>query len=194
MKRFNKKDIFTIPNIIGYVRILLIPVFCWVYITATGPRDYLLAAGIVLFSSFTDLFDGMIARKFNQVTELGKILDPVADKLTHGALAICLATRYPLMWVLIGMMILKEGYMAVMGLHFLKKDKMLDGAMWFGKVCTATLFTGLCCLFFFYGMPPMAANIIICIMMVVMLITLCMYIPVFRKMKKESEMHENNMK
>lgn len=194
MKRFNKKDIFTIPNIIGYVRILLIPVFCWVYITAAGPRDYLLAAGIVLFSSFTDLFDGMIARKFNQVTELGKVLDPVADKLTHGALAICLATRYPLMWVLIGMMILKEGYMAVMGLHFLKKDKMLDGAMWFGKVCTATLFTGLCCLFFFYGMPPMAANIIICIMMVVMLITLCMYIPVFRKMKKESEMHENNMK
>ncbi|MGI6181018.1 MAG: CDP-alcohol phosphatidyltransferase family protein [Agathobaculum sp.] len=148
MKRFNKKDIFTIPNIIGYIRILLIPVFCWLYVTAQEPKDYLLAAGVVLFSSFTDLFDGMIARKFNQVTELGKILDPVADKLTHGALAVCLATRYPLMWALIALMLLKEGYMAVMGLHFLKQDKMLDGAMWFGKVCTAILFAGLCCLFF----------------------------------------------
>lgn len=186
MKRFNKKDLWTIPNIIGYLRILLIPVFCWVYITAQSSRDYLIAAGIVLFSSFTDLFDGMIARKFNQVTELGKVLDPVADKLTHAALAVCLATRYSLMWALIALMVVKEGYMAVMGLHFLKKDQMLDGAMWFGKICTATLFAGLFGLFFFYRMPAVAANILICVMMVVMVITLCLYIPVFRKMKEET--------
>ncbi len=194
MKRFNKKDIFTIPNLIGYLRLLLIPVFCWVYITADSSRDYLLAAGIVLFSSFTDLFDGMIARKFNQVTELGKILDPVADKLTHGAMAICLATRYPLMWALIALMALKEGYMAVMGLHFLKKDKMLDGAMWFGKICTATLFTGLCCLFFFYQISSLTANILISVMMVVMLITLCMYVPVFKQMKKDIERENGNIR
>ncbi len=183
MKRFNKKDLFTIPNIMGYVRILLIPVFCWLYITAETERDYLWATGVVLFSSFTDLFDGMIARKFHQVTELGKVLDPVADKLTHAALAVCLATRYPLMWALLALMALKEGYMAVMGLHFLKQGKMLDGAMWFGKVCTATLFAGLFCLFFFYKMSALTANILIGIMMVMMVFTLCMYIPVFRKMK-----------
>ena len=184
MKQFNKKDLFTIPNIIGYVRILLIPVFCWVYITAQISHDYLIAAGIVLFSSFTDLFDGMIARKFHQVTELGKVLDPVADKLTHGALAICLATRYPLMWVLIALMLVKEGYMAVMGIRFLKEEKMLNGAMWFGKICTATLFAGLFSLFFFYQMPRFAVNLLICIMMAVMVITLCLYIPVFRRMKE----------
>ncbi len=183
MKRFNKKDIFTIPNIMGYVRILLIPVFCWLYITAETERDYLWATGVVLFSSFTDLFDGMIARKFHQVTELGKVLDPVADKLTHAALAVCLATRYPLMWALLALMAIKEGYMAFMGLHFLKQDKMLDGAMWFGKVCTATLFAGLFCLFFFYKMSTLTANILIVVMMVIMVFTLCMYIPVFRKMK-----------
>ena len=187
MKRFNKKDIFTIPNIICYVRIALIPVFCWMYITAETGSDYLWATAVVLFSSFTDLFDGMIARKFNQVTELSKVLDPVADKLTHAALAICLAIRYPLMWALIALMAVKEGYMGIMGLKFLKKDKMLDGAMWFGKVCTATLFTGMCVLFFFYNLPQLAVNIIIVVMMVVMLITLCMYIPVFRKMKEETE-------
>lgn len=184
MKRFNKKDIFTIPNIIGYVRILLIPVFCYLYITAETSKDYMWATGVVLFSSFTDLFDGMIARKFNQVTELGKVLDPVADKLTHGALAICLATRYPLMWALLALMAVKEGYMAIMGIRFLKKDKMLNGAMWFGKICTATLFAGLVILFFFYEMPAVAANIIIGVMMVIMFITLCMYIPVYQKMKE----------
>ena len=106
MKRFNKKDLFTIPNLMGYFRILLIPVFCYFYIKK---QAYLLAAGIVLISSLTDLFDGYIARRFNMVTELGKALDPVADKLTHAALALCLAFRYPLMWALLALMAVKEG-------------------------------------------------------------------------------------
>ena len=62
MKRFNKKDLFTIPNLMGYFRILLIPVFCYFYIKK---QAYLLAAGIVLISSLTDLFDGYIARRFS---------------------------------------------------------------------------------------------------------------------------------
>lgn len=182
LKEFHKKDLITIPNIICYVRLLLIPVFCWLYIRA----EYVWATAVVLFSSFTDLFDGMIARKFNQVTELGKVLDPVADKLTHAALAICLAIRYPLMWALIALMALKEGYMGIMGLIFLKKGKMLDGAMWFGKVCTASLFAGLFCLFCFSQMSVLTANIIISVLMAMMLFTLCMYVPVFNKMKKEA--------
>ena len=181
----NKKDLFTIPNIIGYVRIALIPVFCWLYLTADSAVDYYCAMGVVLFSSFTDLFDGMIARKWNQVTQLGKILDPVADKLTHAAMAICLMTRYPLMWALAVLMVLKEGYMAVMGIRFLKKDKMMDGAMWFGKICTATLFAGMVILFFFFDMPRLCANIIICVMMAVMLVTFLKYIQFYRQMEKQ---------
>lgn len=77
--------------------------------------------------------------------------------------------------------------MAIMGLRFLKKGKMMDGAMWFGKVCTATLFAGMCCLFFLYSLPKLAVNIIIAVMMVVMAVTLCMYIPVYRKMGQETE-------
>ena len=102
-----------------------------------------------MLSSLTDLLDGLVARKFDMVTELGKALDPIADKLTHAALAICLAIRYPLMWALIGLMAVKEGYMGIMGVVFLRKGKMLDGAMWFGKVCTAVLFVGLLLLFVF---------------------------------------------
>ena len=185
MKKGNKKDLFTIPNIICYVRILLIPVFCYLYIKASTPHDYLMATLVVLFSSFTDLFDGMIARKFNQVTDLGKVLDPVADKLTHAALAICLAVRYPLMWALIILMVIKEAYMAIMGLYFLKRDTMINGAQWYGKVCTAMLFIGLCVLFFAYDLPITYVNTIIIVLMVVMLFTLIMYIKLYTGMKKE---------
>lgn len=185
MKKFSKKEIFSIPNVMGYFRILLIPVFCYLYITAESEKDYMCAAFVVLISSLTDLFDGKIARRFNMITELGKALDPVADKLTHAALAVCLATRYPLMWLLIALMLIKEGYMGIMGIIFLRKGKMLNGAMWFGKVCTALLFVGLLVLFLFPTLPEIFVNILIAVMMIVMAVTLFLYIPVFRKMKEE---------
>lgn len=181
MKKLTAKEIFTIPNIIGYVRILLIPVFCLLY--KNGHEE--LAAFTVLFSSFTDLFDGMIARKFNQVTELGKILDPVADKLTHAAMALCLAFRYRFMWALLGLMAIKEGYMAVMGVIYLKKGKMMNGAMWFGKVCTASIFVGMCVLFFFPKLPLQAVHAVICLLMAVMVITLILYVRFYRQLRQE---------
>lgn len=184
MKRFSKKEIFSIPNLMGYFRILMIPVFCYLYI---GKKMYLEALSVVLLSSLTDLFDGKIARKFNMVTELGKLLDPVADKMTHGALALCLAVRYPLMWALILLLIVKEGYMAVMGAVLLKKGKKLNGAMWFGKVCTAVLFAGLLTLFLFPHLPLFWVNSLILVMMAVMIFALLNYIPVFRQMKQEAD-------
>ena len=187
LKKLTKKEVFSIPNIMGYFRILLIPVFCVLYIQAESFSDYMWATAVVLLSSLTDLFDGMVARRFNMITELGKVLDPVADKLTHAALAICLATRYPLMWILCALMLLKEGYMALMGMRFLKHGKMLDGAMWFGKICTATLFVGMLVLFLWFQMPLVLANTLIVMMMVVMIFTLGKYVPVFNKMKKEVE-------
>lgn len=181
MKPFNTKERFSIPNLMGYFRLLLIPVFCYLYL---AKEAYHWAAGVVLLSSLTDLFDGMIARKFNMFTNLGKALDPIADKLTHGALALCLAFRYPQMWVLFGLMVLKEGYMVVMGLLFLRKGKMLNGAMWFGKVCTALLFVILLILFAFPHLPIAVVNGLIVFMMAVMVFTLCMYVPIFNRMRK----------
>ena len=72
-----------------------------------------------------------------------------------------------------------------MGLIFLKKGKMLNGAMWFGKVCTAVLFVGMLILFLFPSLSMSVVNGIIVVMMVVMAAALCMYIPVFRRMKEE---------
>ena len=185
MKSFHKKDLFTIPNLICYLRILLIPVFCWLYVTADTKAEYMAAVLVVLFSSFTDLFDGMIARKFHQVTELGKILDPVADKLTHLAMAICLLTRYPLMWLLLGIMVVKEGYMAFMGLKYLKQGEMMDGAMWYGKICTACLFAGMVLLIFIYDMKPALANLLIGGLILIMTVTLLLYVRFYKGMRQK---------
>lgn len=185
MKKFNKKDLVTIPNLMVYFRILLIPLFCWLYLRADTQVEYLYATIVVLVSSLTDLFDGMIARKFNQVTEFGKILDPVADKLTHAALAVCLAIKHPIVWALIGLMAVKEGYMAIMGAYFLKKGKMIDGAMWYGKVCTASLFVVLLVLFLFPNLPDLAIYIMVGVLMAIMLYTLVRYIILYTKMLKE---------
>ena len=121
MEKIKKEEIWSIPNCMGYFRILLIPVFCVIYLNADSVKDYYLAAGIVLVSTITDLFDGKVARKFNMVTELGKFVDPFADKLTHGAVALCLCTRYKRMIWLVALMAIKEGFMAVMGLINLKE-------------------------------------------------------------------------
>ena len=80
----------------GYFRILLIPVFCIVYLRADSIQEEYQAAAILLISTITDFLDGKVARHFNMITEFGKFLDPVADKLTHAAVAVCLAFRYPL--------------------------------------------------------------------------------------------------
>ena len=180
MRKYTTKEIFSIPNIMCYFRIILIPVFCYLYINA----NYAWAFGVFLISALTDLFDGKIARKFNMVTELGKMLDPIADKLNHFAMAFCLALRYPLMWVLIVLFIVKEGYMGFMEIKFIKKGKMPEGAMWFGKLCTAVLFAGMLVLLLFYNMNAFIADLIILVMMAFMIFSLAKYVLVFREMKK----------
>ena len=183
-EKFSTKDLFTIPNIICYIRIILIPVFCSLYLTAHTKSEFLIATAVVVFSSLTDLFDGLIARKFNQVTELGKVLDPVADKLTHAAMAFCLASRYPLMWGVLVLMAIKEGYMGFMGIKYLKKGKMMNGAMWYGKVCTAVTFVCFCVLFLQYDISIDAANLILLFIISVMIFTFIKYVVFYKNMDK----------
>lgn len=71
----------TTANIITIARILLVPVFVFFATAFPGESRELIAAGIFLFISLTDFLDGYIARKYNQVTDFGKFLDPLADKI-----------------------------------------------------------------------------------------------------------------
>ena len=93
----NLNRIITVPNLLSFFRLCLIPVIIWSYCVKKNP---LLAGEILLLSGLTDLADGYIARRFHRISNLGKILDPVADKLTQAAMLICLFTRFPHMLLL----------------------------------------------------------------------------------------------
>lgn len=183
---YTRKEIFSIPNILGYFRILLIPVFMILYFRSETTKDYYCAAVVVGVSSLSDMFDGLIARKFNMITELGKFIDPFADKLTQGALIVCFLNRYDLMWLLLGIYVIKEGFMAAMGIVVLRRNgQKLDGAKWFGKVSTAMLYIVMFLLLILPGMSMTAANVLIIICAAAMLLTLAGYIPVFVNLYKQ---------
>ena len=90
-----KKEILSIPNILSLFRLLLIPVYTVLFLRAERPVDYWWAAGILAVSTLTDMVDGKNARRFHMVTNLGKILDPVADTATQCTLLVSLAVRHP---------------------------------------------------------------------------------------------------
>lgn len=77
-----KKDVFTIPNLLSLFRLVLIPVYVAIYLNAQELWEYFLAAAILAVSCLTDMIDGKIARHYNMISTLGKILDPIADKAT----------------------------------------------------------------------------------------------------------------
>ena len=138
-----KKEIFTVPNLLSLFRLILIPLYIAIYLNAEEATDYYLAAGILAVSCLTDLIDGKIARHFNMITSLGQLLDPVADKATQFALIICLTRKYPILWYLVSLFLVKESFQLIAGGILYHKGKMLKGALWGGKICTTVLFISL---------------------------------------------------
>lgn len=138
-----KKDVFTIPNMLSLFRLVLIPVYVTIYLNATELSDYFLAASILAVSCLTDLIDGKIARRFNMISTVGKILDPIADKATQFALTLCLSIEYPILRLVLILFVIKELFQGIAGLINLRKGKMLPGALMAGKVCTTVLFVSL---------------------------------------------------
>ena len=137
------KRIFTVPNILSIVRILLIPVFIVLYLIGRqGENIYLLISVLVVaLSGFTDILDGIIARKCNMVSDLGKVLDPVADKLTQAAVAICLAIDNPIVIPMFVVFAIKESAMMIGALTLYKStDRRPISAKWYGKMSTVILY------------------------------------------------------
>ena len=155
-----KKDIFTIPNLLSLFRLVLIPVYATVYLNATQNYQFILAGFILAVSCLTDMIDGKIARKYGMITTLGKVLDPLADKLTQLTLTICLSLKYPVLYPVLGLFVIKELFQLVLGVAFLRKGKMLPGALMAGKVCTTILFVSLIALVLMPNIPPVAVKAI----------------------------------
>lgn len=130
--KFLRKDNFNIPNILSFIRIIIIIPFILYFLN----DDYLFAALMLMFSGLSDMFDGIIARKLNQITKLGKILDPVADKLTLTAVIICIGIKFPEVFPLVVILILKDASMLIAGSFLLKKGVEPPAAKWYGKLST----------------------------------------------------------
>lgn len=138
-----KKEILSIPNLLSLFRLVLIPVYMTLYLRAKVLTDYFVAAAVLAVSCLTDAIDGKIARHFNMITTVGKILDPMADKATQFALTVCVSVKYPILWILVALFVCKESFQLIAGLITLRKGKMLTGALMSGKVCTTILFMSL---------------------------------------------------
>lgn len=187
-----KKEILTIPNMLSLFRLLLIPVYIIVYLKADSQSDLILAAAILAVSCLTDMIDGKIARHFNMISNVGKILDPLADKLTQFSLIICLISRYHTLLYLVPLFVIKEIFQLVAGGISMKKGKMLKGAQLTGKISTTVLFISLIVLVMLDNLSAAVVNTITTIDFLVLLIAFADYVLVYyKKDSKFQSLNEN---
>ena len=168
-----ESKIFTIPNVLSFFRILLIPVIIWLYLV----KDNSIWAGyILILSGVTDVLDGFIARRFNMTSDLGKVLDPVADKLTQAAMLICLSIRFPLMIIPFVLLLARDIYMGISGLLVIQRKNVVMGAEWHGKAATFLLYTTMIIHIFFPGISKTVSIIFIAACTLMIAITFILYI------------------
>ncbi len=175
------KKVFTIPNIISMFRILLIPFFCLLYFSEMD-KGYIYAFAVVILSAASDIIDGFIARKFNMISDVGKVLDPFADKLTQVVLAVCLAFNHKMLMPVLSVLATKELLTAVAAALWLKNGLQPISARWWGKVSTVLLYAS----FMYYVLCdilafsfPVADIIFTVLTIAFMLFSMCGYIRIF---------------
>ncbi|MGN0521638.1 MAG: CDP-alcohol phosphatidyltransferase family protein [Eubacterium sp.] len=186
----------TIPNWLSFIRIALIPVFAVLFI-----KGHVLTAVIIMIcAALTDLFDGKIARKFNQVSNLGKILDPIADKLSQMAIVIVLIVTY---WdnaikYLFMFFIVKELIMIIGGAVLLSVGLRPTAAEIWGKIATNVFYIGMIFILAFgkngalcnitgFTLPDAVTWVLVAISAVCTLISLLGYAPGFIRQLKSKK-------
>jgi len=167
-----QKKILTVPNILSFIRLAMIPVIVWCYCVK---ESYGGTALLLILSGLTDMADGFIARHFHMISDLGKILDPIADKLTQAAVLFCLATDHAGMMMLFVLLFIKEVCMAVLGLVTIKKTRKVNGAVWHGKVTTTLLYATMTLHILWPQIPAVFSHTTIFICAVMMLVSFVLY-------------------
>ena len=169
---YSRNKVFTVPNLLTCIRLLLIPVFMWLYIRK---QNYGAAALVLILSGITDFADGFIARKCHMVSMLGKALDPIADKLTQGAMLFCLVKKYPQMLLLLMLLIVKELAAGIMGLVILIRSGQVYSAEWHGKNVTFLLCFTIILHVVFPGLPSAVSIILLVLCAVSMIVSGTLY-------------------
>jgi len=128
-----------IPNILSAIRIALVPVFIYLFFSC-GEKEIYLPLCVFLIAGATDIVDGYLARRNNWITNLGKFLDPLADKLLQCSVIVCFVIKGLVPWWLAGMFVLKELFMICGAIIVLKKIKVTVKSHWYGKITTGTFY------------------------------------------------------
>ncbi len=170
-KYLTKEQIFTIPNFMSIFRIVLLPFIIWTY----WKESYDIAVALLIVSAITDALDGVIARKFNMVSDLGKMLDPLCDKLTQAALLICLTFRYRYVWLVFALLAIKDITMSFLGAAAIRHRGAVHSAQWYGKLCTVILETVMAVLILFPRIPERYVIGLLALCCAAILFSLIMY-------------------
>lgn len=171
---YKKKEskFLTVPNVLSLFRIALIPVIVWLYAISGN----MVWSGVVLIvSGLTDIADGWIARHYNMVSEVGKALDPIADKLTQGAVLLCMIFHFPLLVFPFILLLAKEAFVGFTGLLLIQKSGAVYGAEWHGKAATCLIYAVLLLHLFWTEIPPAATLVSVILTSGMMLISLFLY-------------------
>ena len=179
---FKKSEVLTVPNLLSLFRVMLLPVIVWLY---GVKHDYPAAIAVLILSGLTDIVDGFIARKFNMVSDLGKILDPIADKLTQGVLLICLAVKYKIIILLVVVFALKEYIMITLGYIAMKRKDSVNSAKWYGKLNTVIIYSTIVLLIMFPRIPVSAVNALSLICIAVIVASFIMYARFYQRILKK---------
>ena len=166
-----KNKVVTVPNIISAVRIVIIPFIIWSYFV----KEYWACFALILFSGLSDLIDGYLARRFKQVSDFGKILDPIADKLTQSAVILTLFLDhldYWAIWFLLIVLLTKELLTLICATYMLNNGAKTISAKWWGKISTFTIYVTMLLIVLSKNGIKFVNDTIITVMAVVSVITL----------------------
>ncbi|PID82198.1 MAG: hypothetical protein CSB16_02500 [Clostridiales bacterium] len=171
---YKKEDILNISNILSVFRIILVPI--WVYSYFKSPNN-IIPIIILFLSGFSDFLDGYLARKYNLITEIGKLLDPVADKLTQVSVSLVLCIDFPIfIWAVI-LFVIKDGFLLVSGcIMHKKKNRRIDGAKWYGKALTVLFYMVVGFLLVFRNLETTTVNSIVIVFEVLIFIVFILYV------------------
>ncbi len=176
------KNMLTIPNVISFFRILLIPLFAVVYFRDELENHFFLAFLIVLISGISDVADGLIARKFNMVSDLGKVLDPIADKLTQAVVLLCITINHMVILPTFIVLFIKELLTMFAAIHILSNGTKPISSRWFGKLSTVVVFITMAYAIIvdIYSLPEIPLYVLNIIAIVCMLISVRGYFKMFK--------------
>jgi len=173
LEKENQNRVITVPNILSALRILLIPVFLWLYCVEKSHVE----AGIVIAAAgASDIADGVIARRFLQQSNLGRVLDPAADKLTQAAMCFAMVYRYPFMVWLLVFFGVKELAIAFLGWVYMKKTGVVNDSRWYGKASSIVQYAVMLALILNPDISNYSAYVLISLCMGTHVLSLLLYI------------------